>query len=325
VTQTNPVTETTSAAAVAAAAAAAIWEAAKFGGTLPSVGDDVTYVGKGIASTAEDVWNWVTGTAAKAVGAVVTAAVVTVDEVTAVVEAYGGQLLKSALSITDDLATAVATEFTLAYGALDYVSGALADSIDGIDTLLGNVDGVVTGIEDVTIPAILGYAIGVAASIEPTVLEGLANVETWAIDNIKTPLLDDIANAETVARTDVVATAGQIYDWAKSELNTETLARVAAIAGVAAAVAGITSWVDDCGEPMCSTFGPKTDLGKILKALDTASGVAFFAYLASLDGNGIKGLLGSLDKLAGGVIDDIESIFVGGETVGQAVGGIVGL
>lgn len=311
-------------AAAAAAAAAATWEALRFRGKLPDPGADIAYVGHGIAAGAEDVWNWVTGTAKKTINLASSVVAVTLDEVTTVVEAYGGQLLKSAISLINDLAKLTASEFSTAYLVLAYATGELQNAIDGIDTIIGLVDGVVVGIENVTIPALLTEIIRLGASIEPRILEGLANVETWAIDNIYDPV-----------QTDIVRTAGDLYDaiqntadWvtatAEGLVSAETLARIEALASLDAIVAAIAgtatialTWVEECGAPMCSYAGPNTDLGKFLKLLNLAGEAALLAELASLDGAGIENMLRALVSLSHGVIDDVDALFTGGETVGS--------
>jgi hypothetical protein len=99
-------------------------------------------------------------------------------------------------------------------------------------------------------------------------------------------------------------------------VHSETLARLAAVGALAASITTALTWIEECGAPMCESFGPKTDLGKFLKLLNVAADAALLAELASLDCAGIEKLLAGLVKVSGGVIDDLDAMFTGTETLG---------
>jgi hypothetical protein len=123
---------------------------------------------------------------------------------------------------------------------------------------------------------------GAIDQLEHTLLGDVAGVESWAIDNIYHPLLNDITGVEQHLIDYVGAVTGLIEDWVKSQLNVETLERIAAIAGLAAALAEITTWVEECGAPMCEQFGPNTDLSKLLKLPKLLEILGLLAGLAAL-------------------------------------------
>ena len=279
---------------------------------LPSPGPIINYLSAGEHAVWNDVWGWIKGAAADAKQGLSNLDQTIVGPVISVVEAYVGSELKALSGYVNDTFSWAADGF----GQItDTVSSVLSDELSNyeflsnelvdIDTLLGEVVGT-------TIPNIEDVIAAVAGSIGVDVLDGLANVETWAIDNIYDPLVAEVAAVAEGARVDVVTVAGEIYDAVKAEINAETLARIAAIAGLATAISALTTFVDECAEPMCSSFGPKTDLGKFLKALSVASDAALFLELANLDDAGLNSLIQSFQGLSSGIIDEFDTLFLGG-------------
>jgi len=139
------------------------------------------------------------------------------------------------------------------------------------------------------------------------VIDGL---QGWAIDHIYNPLDADIRNVETWVEARVDSAIDTLRGDIAEAVHNEALQRLAAIAGIAAAVSAIASWVDDCGEPMCQTLGPKTDLGKILKALSVATDLALFAELANLDEAQLQQLLSGVAGWGGRVVTAFDDTFI---------------
>jgi hypothetical protein len=186
------------------------------------------------------------------------------------------------------------------------------------------------------IPAqILEGQAAVIAQMQGQIVEGVAQAKTYtdgvaaldrqyAIDTIFNPLQDRLGQVAANAEVQTIKVAAMIPPEAQA-IATATVAPVAAEVAVLApaltfvegAVHTLQDQATNCVNDMCATMGPKTDLGKFLKALNIAGEAALLAELAALDGNGIKSVLQALVSLAGGVVSDTEALFTGAENVGQ--------
>lgn len=156
----------------------------------------------------------------------------------------------------------------------------------------------------------------VRASVATTAQGVIRVMQVWTTNNVYIPLQHQIA-VERVTRTQQVRTITQTdLPALEHRLDAKLAPTIATVAAIAPVVVGLAKWVADCGEPMCQTQGPKTDLGKLLKGLKIAALAAFLAELAALDENGLDGLISSITKLSGGILDDFESVFMGGGTLG---------
>lgn len=286
---------------------------------IPSPGPIIRYLGEGEHAVWDNVFSWVTGSAKKFLGLEGAGLSALEALVLPIVETYVGQLLQAGSGFWNDISDFAATGIE---AAIDFADEGLRrllrdvlgieDWVSGLQTLLGLV-------ADVAIPALLGEIIRIGGSIDARILGALAGVEAWAIDNIYNPLLEDVVRTAGDLYDAIQATAEWVVAEAEGLVSAETLARIAAIGALAASVAALAEWVAECGAPMCDTFGPKTDLGKFLKALNIAGTAALLAELAALDADGIETLLRGMQALAGGVVDDFEAIFTGGETIGSAI------
>jgi hypothetical protein len=179
---------------------------------------------------------------------------------------------------------------------------------------------------------------GVAAAVgqsQATTLEAIAQQKTyidgiaalnrqWALDTIYAPLTENIGQVAANAEVQTVKVAAQIVPvsqvvaaTAVAPVASEVAQLAPALTFVEGAVHTLQDQATNCVNDMCATMGPKTDLGKFLKALNLAGEAALLAYLAGLDGAGINQLLQNLVTASGTAIDDISSLFTGGATVGD--------
>lgn len=167
------------------------------------------------------------------------------------------------------------------------------------------------------------YADRLVNGVLDALINDIAGVQTWAIDNIANPLLQEIERAQVDTLDRVEGAIADVQDWVRSELNTETAERVLAVAGVAAAVASIATWVDECGAPMCEEVGPNSDFSKLWKLLSTS---ALLAELLSLEQETFATLESDVQAMARklvGIAEDFDTFFVGGsETVGDVIGSL---
>lgn len=155
------------------------------------------------------------------------------------------------------------------------------------------------------------YSVAVAAQ---------QNAQQWSIDHIFSPVYSELLKVQPA----IDAGVQKAENVAHSELHNSEVAQAvkwaADLAPLALAQKALKSWQDDCGEPMCESIGPKTDLGKLLKALKIATDLALFAELANLDSGKLAALIRQLTSHVAGIIDDFESMFVeGGQTLGHVV------
>lgn len=167
-----------------------------------------------------------------------------------------------------------------------------------------------------------------ASSIPHLVAQSVSGLRAEIARELVAPL-----HAEVVAIGQI---AGVAIDDAHSVAATlhdhvlPNLAKATATAGIAATLAhAITTWVDDCGEPMCQYAGPKTDWGKLLKRFAEAD---IFALLAAVAAENPHTLERIAEDLAG-VLEPLVRQWVygwfgvaGGDQSGAAKGisGVVG-
>ena len=140
-------------------------------------------------------------------------------------------------------------------------------------------------------------------------------VESWVKSDVLAPLLRDIQGIE--ARIDAVT--GDVTRTIEARLGALVNARlgaiVATIAALSAAVATITAEMTECVEPMCETFGPNSDLGRLLKQLDVLKWAAIIAALESTSVEDLEQLAAAVasgeahigEWVATHVLDELES------------------
>ena len=83
-------------------------------------------------------------------------------------------------------------------------------------------------------------------------------------------------------QTDMQQVLAQAEQYADDAIDAKLGPVLLTLAALATQIRNITSWIDDCGEPMCDTMGPKTGLGKWLKALEGLLGLLAGFTLAEL-------------------------------------------
>jgi hypothetical protein len=129
------------------------------------------------------------------------------------------------------------------------------------------------------------------------------------------PAIDaGVAQAEAVAHSDAAAQVAKLA----GEVGVT-------VGPIRAAVAALQTESEDCTQPMCETLGPKTDLGKLLKALKFAADAAFLAELYNLTEPELVGYIKKVVAAMANVVTDFESFFgSGGETVGHLIASATG-
>lgn len=239
------------------------------------------------------------------------------------IQAYIGALLTVMSTYVNDLNFDRETEINTLTNYLIPREQQLDNELTFIDANVGHLTANDYELRQQILPALLTQIANLEQEIKVTQLQTEAALQQWADDTIYKPLEEEMVLREEGQKqyTDQVATV--LHTDTTQQVEQERLERVAAVLLLQQSVTTLETEQVDCTEPMCSVMGPKTDLGKLLKALSIAEGLAFFTYLASLDGAGVERLIGSVESDVSGVVRDIASIFTGGETVGSAIGDIV--
>lgn len=134
----------------------------------------------------------------------------------------------------------------------------------------------------------------------------------WATDNIFRPLYESMFAARAQTVTDIKNESDRLHRKVNDEQAVAHQSIRADILPVASAVSALQQFKDECAQPMCETMGPKTDLGKALKALNTAATAALLLQLASMSRGDIENLIESITGRAGGILDVLGDLFVGG-------------
>lgn len=288
--------------------------------TIPHIGNPVPYVVHGaeaawsdVASWVSDRWHSLTGVFGGAVG-IGWDEIKNFMDITLSAEQTAWASFISTLEawINAGVAHLTAAVLDLGHFTVAQVIGLYDDVASVEQTVIGLLNQEVLGIE--------GRITGLEHLIEGTISGVVHLLQTWAIDNIYTPLLDDVRTLERdlVVSIDTIRTDVERY--ARDLVSAETLERIAAIAGIAAAVATITTWIAECGEPMCQELGPKTDLGKLLKALNLAADTLLLAELASLTEPQLVALIDQVASKLGQLVGDVETMFIaGGDTIGATI------
>jgi hypothetical protein len=147
-----------------------------------------------------------------------------------------------------------------------------------------------------------------------------ASVEAWAIDNIAWPILQEISTEvnriEKEIGADVRALEREI-----AGLKVGDIAGLGArLAAIAAAVAAVTTWVEECGAPMCEQMGPKTDWSKLLKVLNVAGMLALLTSAGTLTEAQLEQLATTVAGLGANPAEHFVSLFVTeGDTLARAI------
>jgi len=178
----------------------------------------------------------------------------------------------------------------------------------------------IRAILDLAIPSLQAQIIAARTFSYQLSLNTAQAMKVWTYESIFVPLATEIAT-ERVARQKVdhrIIT--QDIPAVHADLLTKLAATTAIATGAATVAAKVATWVAECGGPMCDAMGPKTDLGKLLKLIHVAGMLALIAELAALDEHGLESLLAGLQRIGAGVIDDFDTLFVGGGgTLGETI------
>jgi hypothetical protein len=273
-------------------------------------GDVDTFVDKAIGTAWDQIsglWSGVSGAIEDAIANAIHAAISTAQTAWSsfanLAIDYTGTVFTQLTGILDALIAYVLEQVAFLGDSISW----LAAAVDYLGTIV--VGGILETLRD--LERWVGAAIDAVAG----------GIEAWAIDNIYHPLLNEIERVRRDVTDWLAGSIDAVWNEMQRLIHSETAQRLAAVAALAGIVAGLAEWVRECGDHMCQLIGPKTDLGKILKALDTAAIVAAIAEVSTWDESDLQGALRTLRGISRGVIGDVESFFTGGGTIGDIVTG----
>ncbi len=295
--------------------------------STPPADPQVAYPGQGAVALWNDVWHYsksILSYFGRSGGGV---AYVTTDMLNSAVDdtlrstinALGG-FISTAHQLADDVQSWAQMEFN----ALDANIGAIYAYFDGRLGALENLGKYVTEfafplVEDQL--ATLRHDMNLADQF----VSGADRA--WATDHILHPLEETIFNVAADVPVQVEHGLEAAKNYADMRVGVLGIAVLGALQPLQQAVQALQQESTACTQPMCETMGPKTDLGKFLKALNVAADVALIASLLSLNEAQLVSLIQSGAVHLAGVVGDVEQfIQPGGETIGgliTAAGGSV--
>ena len=238
-----------------------------------------------------------------------------IDQVNAVLATVGGMLsatgayFSSWITSTVDGFNAVVDGLDATISRIDATLGALAGDVYAILTgAIPQLWDTVRGIED-ELAQLPGLIYG-------EVIDGLTGVIQGIVNTILGPIVGAIEGL-------IGDAVDNLKGWVNDLLDARVAALLAALAALGVRVSALEATADECVQPMCDTFGPKTDLGKLFKTLAGIVGGALTADL--LSGLTYEQLQDIAQTLGGFTSTNIETSFerfVAGGTVGGVVSGV---
>lgn len=193
---------------------------------------------------------------------------------------------------------------------------ALKGAIVKAQHIIHNIDarqnGTLNGITTLALPSLQAQITKANRTAYQLALNALKLAQVWTTEHIYIPLDTKIAT-ERVQRQ---AAVDKITKVDIPAVHTDLLAKLAPVITAAAAAAkaasAVQQWVDDCGEPMCQSMGPKTNLGKLLKGLNLLADAGLIAEIAALNETKLQELITASASHVGNLLDTFSTTFVDG-------------
>lgn len=286
----------------------------------PEPDPPVHFPGIGARAHWGDVFDWIKSGYNKVFFGGTPIDTITTAQMQQAIDTAVGQVVKAFSGFIDQGAAMTVQAASLLEDAITNTSN--VETFD-FSTLSQRIDGIEATLNFMTqyvVPDLEAKITHAEAFAYATALAAQQNAEAWARENIFDPVYTELLKVQPAIDASIKANNPTIVAAAQSQVNALHDLLTPTITAAAAAAASATNWIDDCGEPMCQTQGPKTDLGKFLKALKVAEWAALIAELAALRADGLDGLLSDVEGWAKTAISDFEStFFTGGGTLGDTI------
>lgn len=175
---------------------------------------------------------------------------------------------------------------------------------------------VVPGLEaQIKVATADGFAFALAAQ---------ANAEAYARKAVFVPLYTELLKVGPVIDAKIAANNVIQQQHTLSVVDALKATLLPVVASLGTKVASLVAESENCVQDMCQTMGPKTDLGKLLKALSLTLDAAALADLLSLTEPELVQRLTDTIAEFGRFVGDIETNFLtGGKTIGATIAGLV--
>lgn len=141
-----------------------------------------------------------------------------------------------------------------------------------------------------------------------------------ARETIFKPLYTELLKVQPAIDQSIKTNNPTILDAAQSKVNALHDLLIPTLTGLAAGLGKVETEVEECVKPMCESLGPKSKLGKLLKALNIAADAALIAELLTMDEGELVSFMRTVAGKFGALVNDFEDFFgSGGETLGGLV------
>lgn len=276
--------------------------------------------GFGVHTTWGEVYDWVKDGIVSIVGHGKDIDLLTGADVQQIVNTAVGQAMKALSGFIDQNAAMTVQAASLLEGAIDNV---YANQLHDYQDLSGQIDNAVAYQQ-----AIVGYVVPI---IEQQIKEAEAraytyalaaqqNAQQWATQNIFAPLYAEVLKVQPAIDNGVARAEKAAHVDAVAQVAGLGAAVGTALGPIKSAVQALQTESEECTQPMCETMGPKTDLGKWLKALKLAGDIALLHELLSLDDAKLAALIRSLVAHLTGIVNTFDDLFLeGGQSIGDVL------
>jgi len=293
--------------------------------TIPPPDAPITYVGPGLLPTWNDVFAWANTQTQTSTPDLQTAQGVSGAQVAHAIQVAQGTTIKALSGFINQTAN-------LDVLAADVLGQRITDVENVISAL--NLQQVsansvfaheISHLVNDLIPALRRQLAFDEAQIQSTADDVIKIMQVWTTENIFNPLETQLAALKASTTAQVNAATAKVPSIIATVVPTLGLASAASLAAVASQVSTLVAEDANCVQPMCSTMGPNTALGKLLKALNLAADAALLAELLSLTEPQLIALIQAIVGHFASLADDFAGFFTDtGETLGSVVTSAIG-
>lgn len=267
-----------------------------------------------------DVFDWVSSNWRAPFGSGRAIDQVQFGDVQNMIDSAAGEIIKAMSGFLDQNAAMTVQAASLLEDAIDNAVSSETFDFQQLSQRLDSIEATQNFIAQYVVPDLNAKIQKAEAFAFGAAVAAQQNAEQWATQNIFDPVYSELLKVQPAIDASIKANNPTILAAAQSQVNILHDLIAPTIAGAAALATQANSWIDDCGEPMCEAMGPKTDLGKLLKALSIATDLALLAELTNLNESRLAALIQSVVGHIGSIVSDFESMFQeGGDTVGDII------
>lgn len=238
-------------------------------------------------------------------------------------EAALGQSIAAVGGFVEQTAASVVHLASLVDATVANIQSNMLQDFRNTSLRLDKIDAVQSFVAEYVVPNLQAQITQTAAVAKAEAIQAQLGAEKYALETIFAPVYTELLKVQPAIDASIKANNPVLVASAQSKVNALHDLLNPVLAGLAAGLGKVETEVTECVKPMCDTLGPKTDLGKLLKAFKFAEWAAIIASLASLRADGLEGLLSDVEAWSQTAIREFESAFLtGGKTLGETITGI---